>query len=85
LDQCLSRITHVVTIGWRGSEQHYLDRFIKPIASAKYLVVAGGPLEAAATLTTLQDKAGVEHGMASERGGFTEFLASDELEMFLSA
>jgi hypothetical protein len=34
LDQCLSRITHVVTIGWRGSEQHYLDRFIKPISSS---------------------------------------------------
>lgn len=85
LDECLRRITHVVTIGWRGAEQHFLDRFIKPIAAAKYLIVAGGETEAVATLRTLQDKAGVQHGMASERGGFTRFLASDDLETFLSA
>jgi hypothetical protein len=85
LAECLSRITHVIIIGWRGSEQHFLDRFVRRLASAAFLVVAGSRDEAIATKETLAERGGVspERIHISDQNGFTHFLASADLESFL--
>jgi hypothetical protein len=85
--ESLKDTTHILSIGWRASENHFLADIKEGQLDGKHVhVVAGGLADAEKTKTNLL-RAGMHHPdfvTCSSAGGFSDFLADlDELESFL--
>lgn len=96
LKRALPDVTHLLTIGWRGREQHLLKLWkevLPPDGSASFppglkrmLIVAGKPEEAREVQETLRDDGAITCADVRHAGaGFSDFLRSDMLRSFLSA
>jgi len=88
LEHALPSVTHVLCIGWRGAELQFLDRFIKPLKSARFHIVAQSRDHAEQTTRTLSRWAEVrsEQFTSSMREGFSAFLRTpEELHAFLAS
>jgi hypothetical protein len=75
---------HVLVIGWRASENHFLE-LLRGHLENKYVMVVA-ETQAAAELTAANlTKAGIERDsvVCSDKLGFSGFLATQELEGFL--
>jgi hypothetical protein len=78
---------HVLIIGWRASENKFLDLLKGHLNKKRVLVIANGHADSEQTARNL-GRAGVEFGSitCSSTAGFSEFLAQPgELEGFLRA
>jgi hypothetical protein len=77
---------HILVIGWRASENQFLELLRGYLEHKRVLVVAQSQVAAEQTAVNLA-KAGVERGSVScsDKAGFSEFLATEELEGFLHA
>jgi hypothetical protein len=77
---------HVLIIGWRASEGHFLEIVRGHLSKKRVLVIAESQAAAEQTAQNLS-KADVERGdiHCSDKAGFSEFLAVQELESFLQA
>jgi len=86
LVQGLDQIQHVLVVGWRASENHFLDILKGHLDNKRVLVVAENKAAAEMTATNLA-RAGVERNTVtcSDQLGFSGFLAIDELERFLQS
>lgn len=78
-------LTHILVIGWRGSEDHFLGLFQGRLDGKRVLVVGENEAAAQATSANLA-RAGLnpEKLMCSRRNGFTAFLSTVDLEGFLN-
>ncbi len=78
-------VSHVLVVGWRASENHFLDLITNRLENKRVLIVDGGATTAEIAAANLQ-RAGVKRDwiMCSARQGFSHFLASTDLESFLS-
>jgi hypothetical protein len=87
LQAAVEHVTHVLCVGWRGAEVHFVERFMRHLGGARFMIVAGSQPEADETrqricgLTQLDDG---RFAMSAEKG-FTAFLATQELEGFLDS
>jgi hypothetical protein len=86
LDKWVPAVTHVISIGWRGAEGHFAERFLRPLQGAtQFLVVAASEAEAQEACAILSASVpGNVNLKASTSPGFTAFLATKELEGFLA-
>lgn len=86
LKAVLPQVTAIFVIGWRGTEEHFLDLLRQHLGRKVYVcIVAGEPKEAA----TIQDRirqALVEQkpDINPEGGGFTEFMRTRRSEQILA-
>jgi len=82
LKKCLPKVTKVLTIGWRGAEQHFLrilDDHLPPVPG---LVVGKDPSDAQGICATLAKVSRERWRPAG--GGFTESLVNREIQRFLA-
>jgi hypothetical protein len=77
-------VSHVLIVGWRASENHFLELLTDRLDNKRVLVVTEGAAAAESTAANLQ-QAGVRRDLilCSARQGFSDFLASTDLESFL--
>jgi hypothetical protein len=86
LDRALGETMKILIIGWRGSERHFLKHFSKLPGLAPKVQIVGasedGTAETAQNLASVGlDESRIDHFT----GGFSGYLAGDELERFLEA
>jgi hypothetical protein len=90
LRSCLSEVTRLLVVGWRGTEQHFLKLWgeVAPLSLKRVEVVAGSRREAAAIQQALE-AAGLraEYRLFPQPGpaaGFSEFVTGPEMDDFLA-
>ena len=80
----LPKITKVLLIGWRGTEQHFLGLLKESLPeNVPFFAVAGGQQEADEVIRVIQ-QAGVRIDGQTARVGFSEFVVSRKAEEFLT-
>lgn len=78
----LPKITKVILIGWRGTEQPFLDLLKESLpGNVSLYAVAGNKQQAEEVIGRLED-VGILGGRPAE-GGFNDFVVSREAERFL--
>ena len=84
LKSCLPKITKLLVIGWRASEDRFLDLLAKNLRQdVRVMAVAGGRAGAIGVVNKLKG-AGIAGEFSSfEGGGFSAFVLSPEVEAFL--
>jgi len=83
LDACVPKVSKLLTIGWRGAEQHFLKRLAgKPRRRVSTLVVGRDRKDAEEIGATLSG-AGIVGRVQAANGGFTESLRK-EIPAFLA-
>ena len=87
LNECLPKITKLLVIGWRASEDRFLDLLVNNLQKGvRMMAVAGGGAEAIGVLEKLRGAglAGIAGEFSSfDEGGFSAFVLSPEVEKFL--
>jgi hypothetical protein len=84
LTSLLPQVDRIVTIGWRATEEHFLDLLRKSLRPTRpCLVVSGGTKEANDTCENLGR--GASYRFKRFDGGFTDLVASQTLDEFLRA
>ena len=86
LDTLLEGVNNLLVIGWRGGEEHFLKKAVPVLnknASLNLTVVSGTETSANETQARLQTA-----GLKAARtwmytGGFTRFILSDDVKIFL--
>lgn len=86
LRKCVAKVTKLLVIGWRATEDHFLRLLVDNLAQGSLLVmvVAGGKDEAIAAAAQMQ-KAGIRGEFLATEGGFTDFIVRREGDSFLRA
>ncbi len=82
LDACIPKVSKLLTIGWRGAEQHFLKRLVGKIPVVSALVVGRDRNDAGEIVATLNG-AGRSGRINPAEGGFTESLRK-EIPAFLA-
>jgi hypothetical protein len=83
LEGRLPAVTHVLCIGWRGMEKHFLDLAIQRIpAQVQVLIVSGSQAGAEEICKRLADT-GFRGTFHAFDGGFSQLVQSDRVETFL--
>jgi hypothetical protein len=80
------RATHLITIGWRGAEPHFLARLGTALSKGAKSVIVGRSASDVQTTLGIVEHAVGRARQISQRGfdrGFSEFLRSGEVEDFL--
>jgi hypothetical protein len=86
LDACLPKVDRVLVIGWRGAEQHFLDRLRAIRGKATpFLIVGYGEEGTRTTIDNLVSAGFDETAMTRFTDGFGGFLETKELEAFLGS
>ena len=83
LKACLPQVTRVLTIGWRGAEQHFLPLLAEHLRADRGLVVGKDQAEAQ-TICAGFKRAGLP-GWSAANAGFTESLKNREIQHFLAS
>lgn len=89
LRECIPQVSKLLVIGWRAREEHFLEflRQSKLPKQLRLMVVARSPEGGKEIVATLQDKLGIGllgRGPYWSGGGFTDFIKSREVDLFLS-
>ena len=80
----IPKVTKLLVIGWRATEQHFLDLLSKGITRAvQVMAVCGTSDEAGKTLHQLKSK-GVHGELVPFTGGFSDFIQSAQINQFLA-
>jgi hypothetical protein len=83
LNECLPQVTRIITIGWRGNEEHFMKLVREKLARrVRVLVVAGNQSEAQLISDEIREKGMGEYFWLAN-GGFTETILNDEINKFL--
>jgi hypothetical protein len=86
LDDCLRETMKIVVIGWRGTERHFLEKLkLLPGMAPKVQVVGSDEPGIRETLTNLASAGLAADRMQGVEGGFSAYVASDELEDFVGS
>jgi len=85
LGELIPSITKVLTIGWRGAEQHFLKMLSENLKTQVGGLVVGGTEEAGAETIEKLKNAGVSGDFAVFPGGFSDFIVDRRCETFLKA
>jgi hypothetical protein len=84
LSRHLPEVTHVLTIGWRGNEAHFLKLLEAGFngRSVLFQTVANGKPDAEAVLARIKGAGINASGEATPYGGFTDYVVRREAEKF---
>jgi hypothetical protein len=84
LSRHLPEVTHVLTIGWRGNEAHFLKLLEAGFngRSVLFQTVASGKPDAEAVLARIKGAGINASGEATPYGGFTDYVVRREAEKF---
>ena len=86
LETLLVGVRNVLVIGWRGGEEHFLKRAVPVLnknADLKLSIVSDTQTSAKETENRLQN-AGLKAARVWQyHGGFTKFILSDDVKIFL--
>ena len=89
LNEAVGQTTRVVSIGWRGVEQHFLDLWKNRNDFFDLIVASGSSSWSGETLENLRVgqmvKNDTRHRRVAFEGGFGELLGSGELRFFLES
>jgi len=89
LEQCLPEVNKILIIGWRASENLFLDTLAKGMAKkARMMVVSGTEEGANQVIQRLMAKfrtTGIAHDFEASKPGFSNFIFSSEWKDFLRA
>jgi hypothetical protein len=85
LKTLLPRVTHIVSIGWRGMEKHFLEMFKGCCnkESIAWLIVSGSKKGASEIAENLRAY-GLSMRFKAFEGGFTAFVRSNTIQKFLN-
>jgi len=85
LRECLAKVTKILVIGWRATEDHFLRLLLDRLPEDRLpiMVVAGSPREAMKTVNRMR-KAGIKGDFLPTEGGFTDFIVRREGDEFLT-
>jgi hypothetical protein len=73
LDACVPKVSKLLTIGWRGAEQHFLERFAGKIPPVSALVVGRDRNDAEQIVATIQ-RSGIRGRFQMAEAGFSASL-----------
>ncbi len=83
LKTLLPSLTKIIVIGWRGTEQHFLD-LIRPYFKQRVPVcVVAGDLKNSESILKHLENSGLALSAKPINGGFTEFIKQSQAEAFL--
>src|SRR2546427_4996067 len=89
LEESLPQITKILIIGWRASENLFLDTLAKGLTKqVRLMVVSGterGADEVIRRVATRFRATGLAHDIQASKPGFSNFISSTEWETFLKA
>jgi len=82
----VSKVTKIILIGWRGTENHFLKLLKDNLADAVRMQVVAGQRDWAEEILSRMINRGIADSGVSGvvDGGFTEYVVSREAERFLS-
>jgi SIR2-like protein len=84
LRSIIPKVTTMLTIGWRGAEQHFLGLLRESgLGRVNGICVAGGPGQAEETVANLSRFA-IKGSITPYNEGFTTFVAKREIERLLN-
>jgi hypothetical protein len=85
LDACLPQVQKILVIGWRGAEQHFLEKLkALPGMATPVLIVGNSEEGTRETAANLSSMGLTEARMERFTDGFTDFLRTEDLLAFLS-
>lgn len=76
LRECISRVTKLLIIGWRGRDQHFVDLLKAAPRGGRCVVIAGGEMGAREIMDHLQNS--LEFDFSLTKAGFSEFIANPD-------
>jgi len=83
LDECIPEVNRLLVIGWRGTEENFVQQLAKNLkGTPQGMVVSSGQISAKSLIGRL-GQSGVRADFSAFSGGFSDFIASPELEEFL--
>jgi len=86
LDASLNGVSNLLIIGWRGSEEHFLKRVVPVLSKNTDLnltIVSDTETSANETQARLQSAGLKTARVWTYSGGFTKFILSDDVKIFL--
>ncbi len=83
LQEHLPRITQIIMVGWRGTEQHFLASLKDLLPEEVPVCVVAGKREGAEEVIGRLQGAGIRIAGRAFDGGFTDFIEAREAEEFL--
>lgn len=87
LEGFLPKVTHLLTIGWRGREQHFISTYLKKLKPVKLGAVSSNEASARETVGNLTD-VGVKNSgsIAYPLNGFSDFVYEERfIKSFLGS
>jgi hypothetical protein len=86
LRQKLPQVTRVLTIGWKGQDQHFLDELRKAKAGRCEMLIVTKSERGGAVVAEALNRAGVSGHVTEHLGenAFTTLFKSDKLHEFLT-
>jgi len=85
LSALIPSVTKILTIGWRGAEQHFLKMLSENLKTEVSVMVVCGTEEAGAETSERLRSAGVHGGFRVFPGGFSDFILGQDWQTFLRA
>lgn len=87
LDSCLPQITKLLVVGWRASEQHFLQRLALGLKhELQVMVVSGSPADAEETINNLAvARMRVIGRYQKAEAGFSDFTVGRAIQGFLTS
>ena len=79
----LPQITKVLSIGWRATEQHFMDLLSESLPETVSLYAVAGNRQQAEEVIGRFEEVGIRVGGRAAEGGFSDFVVSREAEEFL--
>lgn len=84
LQTCIPRVTKILSIGWRGTEQHFLNLLCSGLKyRPKFLAVAGNESNAQTTINNIERAGILLDRTITSRNTFSQFILSREADAFL--
>ena len=81
----IPKVTKILIVGWRATEQHFLELLSKGITRAVHVMaVCGSSEEGRKTLYQLTGR-GIYGELVPFSGGFSDFVQSAQINQFLAA
>lgn len=83
LVQHLPQVTSVLTIGWRGTESHFLQTLKNHLATEVDLLTVCGEVSSGQQMLETLSAAGLNGSWHASNAGFSEFVVGPEVDSFL--
>lgn len=83
LKECVPRVTKIAVIGWRATEQHFLDMLTDGLKNAVSVIAVCGNENAANETLERMMKARIKGDFKAAPSGFSEFVANRRMQTFL--